>query len=45
MHFLLPDSQVVLSGLHDIWDAVAIPTVGHNQWRLLRIAIPNLNII
>ena len=38
-----PDSQMVLSCLHEIRDIAAIPTESCHSWRILRIAIPHLN--
>ena len=40
-----PDSQVVLSGLHEIRDIAAISTEPCHKWRIIRISIPNLNKI
>ena len=42
---LSPDSQVVLSGLHEIRDIAAISTESSHQSRVLRIAIQHLNVI
>ena len=42
---LPPDSQAVLCGLHDIRDIAALSTESPHQWRVLRIAIPHLNVI
>ena len=45
MHPLSPDPQVVLHGLHESRDIAAISTDSSHQWRILRIAIPHLNVI
>ena len=42
---LSPDSQVVLRSLHEIRDIATISTESSHQWRVLRIAIPHLNVI
>ena len=42
---LSPDSQVVLSGLHERRNFASVSTEFSHQWRVLRITIPHLNIV
>ena len=44
-YILSPNSHVVLSGLHEMWDIGAISTEGSHEWRILRNAIPELDVI
>ena len=45
MHPTSPDSQVVLCCLYEIRDIAAISTEPCHKWRILRIPIPQLNVV